>query len=57
MKKSEKLAYLKDNHFDIFLTTRQKVSMIYQTSRQCFAVAVGLLQAYMRKIVPSLITK
>lgn len=25
MKKSEKLVYLKDNHFDIFLTTRQKV--------------------------------
>lgn len=25
MKRSEKLAYLKDNHLDIFLKTRQKV--------------------------------
>ena len=25
MKKSEKLAYLKDNHFDTFFATRRKV--------------------------------
>lgn len=45
MKRSEKLAYLKDNHLDIFLKTRQKVLTNYLTNRQCFAVVVDLLQA------------
>ena len=57
MKRSEKLAYLKDNHLDIFLKTRQKVLKNYLTNRQCFAVVVGLLQAYMRIIALSLTTK
>ena len=34
MKRSEKLAYLKDNHLDIFLKTRQKVLTNYLTNRQ-----------------------
>ena len=57
MKKSEKLAYLKENHFEAFSATRLKVFDELSANRQCRVAAAGLQQDCMRDTALSLIAK
>lgn len=57
MKKWEKLAYLKDNYFGLFLTTRQQSFNDLSDQQTCSVAAVGSQQACTRGIALSSITK